>query len=147
MRTRKSGRLILNTRELTEQIHLPTLSFSASSHFFPLPSSPSLSHLSPLSLLPLPQLAPNPLTSHLSHHLSPLSPKKLDLNEQMKRGGERAPSGGFGKGWISTFWMGLFTRHVTLSDSPFALFSIKRQNCFGVLFGEEAGREFPLSLL
>lgn len=56
---RKSGRVILNTRELTEQIHLPTLSFSVSislpfPHFTPLIClsflfSFSLSHLFLLS--------------------------------------------------------------------------------------------------
>lgn len=56
---RKSGRVILNTRELTEQIHMPTVSFSASSPFFtpliclllllflPLSSVSSLTSISP----------------------------------------------------------------------------------------------------
>lgn len=106
MRTWKSGRLILNTRELTEQIHLPTLSLSASSHFYSLPSSPSLSHLSPLSLalsiFPSPPTTPiSSKSSYISSSSSsrpfpfpPHSPKKLDLNEQMKRGAAPVPSGG-----------------------------------------------------
>lgn len=75
----KSGRMILNTRELTEQIHLPTLSFSVYLSLFPpiLPFSSallslSLSHLFPLS-------PPTPLISFKSSyiprsvHLLPLS--------------------------------------------------------------------------
>ena len=47
---RKSGRVILNTRELAEQIHLPTLSFLVSSPFFtPLMCLPFLLSFSPLS--------------------------------------------------------------------------------------------------
>lgn len=38
---RKSGRVILNTRELTEQIHLPTLSFCASFPFLTNPPPPT----------------------------------------------------------------------------------------------------------
>lgn len=45
---RKSGRVILNTRELAEQIHLPTLSFLVSSPFLPPSCASRSSSLSPL---------------------------------------------------------------------------------------------------
>lgn len=98
---RKSGRVILNTRELTEQIHLPTLSFCLFSF---LPPSICLSFLFSFSLchlfLPSP---PTPLISSKSFYISSLPPlrplyplihqkkkkKKLknrvDLNEQRRR--------------------------------------------------------------
>lgn len=61
---RTSGRVILNTRELTEQIHLPTLSFLFSFPTFLRPptllisSKSSYSSSSSSSASPLPQLSP-----------------------------------------------------------------------------------------
>lgn len=59
---RKSGRMILNTRELTEQIHLPTLSFCASFPFLTNPPPPiCLSFLFSFSssVSPLASYSPN----------------------------------------------------------------------------------------
>lgn len=110
-----SGRVILNTRELTEQIHLPTLSFPLTIPlpfplFYPLiclsffPSA-AVSHLLLLSP-PIPLISSKSsyisrsvhLPPPLPHCLSLLSPKnQVDLNEQMKRGGERLHRGSPGK--------------------------------------------------
>lgn len=136
---RKSGRVILNTWELTEQIHLPTLSLSLSFPFYPPPSSAFCSFsLSPSHLFLL--APPTPLISSKSSYIpsssssSPSLPtftKKFDLNEQMKRGGEQLHRGSPGRARSalcgSAFvYSGL--PHVKLSDSLFAIIFFCRRN-------------------
>lgn len=141
--------MILNTRELSEQIHLPTLSFPV---LLPLPLPPSyplicFSFSLSVSLFHLfLRSPPTPLISSKSSYisrsvrlppllprrLSPLSPKnQVDLNEQMKRGGERLHRGSPGKAGSALSGSGFVYSgqpHVKLSVGFFAIFFLLRQN-------------------
>lgn len=86
---RKSGRVILNTRELTEQIHLPTLllSFSGTLSLSPFPPIlPTLSFLFSFSLSHLFLLSPpTPLISSKSSYISSSSSSSPSLPTLTKK--------------------------------------------------------------
>lgn len=148
----KSGRVILNTRELTEQIHQPTLSLSVSFPFNPPICLLFLFSFSPSSVCCRTSYSPNQLKILLPPifllflTFSPHFPKKFDLNEQMKRGGERWHQGSPGRAGSalcgSVFvYSGL--PHVKLSDSLFAIISFCRQK-YWALGSSGCFQSFPV---